>query len=353
MPDPEVTPSEDAPAIAAAPAPQVRHLSKPFNRAGAPSIADLGFDAQPDNDDEDDARSKGGAAEDLIGFPGERVPHISFGFEGERWRIRNVVWVIGQSATGQALLDQTYRAGYRMGFDSMISTGERLECYTNLADKVITLDSRASTEQLVLMLTYCLALASAGIDGISYDSSQHPPAALLAHRMANAYALGLQLQVCYELKNSPTLPETSDREVYWRLVAKEQSRLSSAYAQSAISDMAITQGSAMAAAIREFYDHKTLCERYDTEVINYFRALPQGLLKDPRALTAGFDPGAQAFKLKFPAMTYATNHEPKLNLKDPANMASSATIAEAVAALLVIRRNAGVKDREAWHVNVV
>lgn len=352
MPDPEVKPSEDAP-TPAAPAPVVHSLSKPFNRSGAPSIADLGFDAQPDNEEEDDLAKKKSSGEDLIGFPGERVPHISFGFEGERWRIRNVVWVIGQSATGQMMLDQTYRAGYRMGFDSMISTGERLECYTNLADKVITLDSRASTDQLVLMLTYCLALGCSAIDGVSYDSSMHPPAALLASRMSNAYALGLQLQVCFELKNSPTLPEASDRETWWRMIAKEQPRLASAYAQSAISDMAITQGSAMATVIREFYAYKPLLERYDVEVINYFRSLPQSLLKDPRAMTAGFDPGAQSFKFKFPGMNYAVSHEPKLNLKDPVHMASSAAIAEAVAALLVIRRNAGVKDREPWHVQVV
>ena len=180
MPDPEVQPNSEA-AAPAAPAPVVRHLSKPFNRAGAPSIADLGFDAQPDAGDDDDVVAKGPAqGEDLIGFPGERVPHISFGFEGERWRIRNVVWVIGQSETGQKVLDQAYRAGYRIGFDSMISTGERLECYTNIPDKVITLDSRASTEQLVLMLSFCLSVASAAIDGVSYDSSMHPPAALMA-----------------------------------------------------------------------------------------------------------------------------------------------------------------------------
>ena len=107
----------------------------------------------------------------------------------------------------------------------------------------------------------------------------------------------------------------------------------------------------MAAAIREFYEHKTLRERYDIEVINYFRALPATLLKDPRALTSSFDPPNQIFKLKFPGMTYAVNHEPRLDLKNPANLASSPAIAEAVAALLTLRRNAGVKDRDPWHVH--
>lgn len=353
MPDPEVQPGNEAQAAAPAPEAKPRSLAKPFNRAGAPSIADLGFDAQPDAAQGEEEPSTKSAANDLIGFPGERVPHISFGFEGERWRIRNVVWVIGQSATGQQLLDHTYRAGYRMGFDAMISTGERLVSYTNQADRVITLDSRASTEQLVVMLAYCLSLASAGIDGVFYDSTMMPPAALIANRMANAYAIAVQMQVCHELRTSPTLPENTDREVYWRLLAKEQPRLSSAYAQMAINEMALTGGAAMAATIREFYDHKTQRERYDIEVVNYFRALPLTVLKDPKAMTAGFDPAAQVFKLKLPGMTYALNHEPKLELKDPVNLASSAAIAEAVTALQAARRNAGVKDRETWHVQVV
>ena len=354
MQDPEVQPdAQPVPATVALPA-KPRSLSKPFNRAGAPSIADLGFDAQQGELADDDTGQQASASQnDMIGFPGERVPHISFGFEGERWRIRNVAWVIGQSETGQQILDYTNRAGYRIGFDSMTSTGEKLECYTNLTDKVITLDGRANTEQLVVMLTYSLGLAAGGIDGLFFDSSMHPPAALLANRMAGAYALALQLQVCHELRTAKTLPESSDREVYWRQVAKEHSRLSSAFAQTAINDMAISQGAAMAAAIREFYDHKGLRERYDIEVVNYYRALPAGLLKDPKAMIAGFDPGAQAFKLKFPGLTYALNHEPKLDLKAPVNIAASAAIAEAVAALQVARRNAGVKDREPWHVQTV
>lgn len=349
IPEPETDTEKNA----AVPAPPVRVLSKPFNRAGAPSIVDLGFDAQPDSTADVDEEIKSHTTKDLIGFPGERVPHISFGFEGERWRIRNVVWVIGQSQSGQTLLDHTYRAGYRIGFDSMVNTGERLQSFTNIADKIITLDSRASPEQLVVMLSSCLALGSAAIDGVSYDSNMMPQAALLAARLANAYALAVQIQICFELRTAPTLPESSDREAYWRLVNKEQPRLSSGFAQMALNEMSLTQGSAMAAAIREFYDHATLRERYDAEVINYFRALPPSLVKDVKAMTVNFDPSASVFKLKFPGIAYAVNHEPKLDLKDPATLSASAAIAEAVTALQAARRNAGVKDRETWHVQTV
>lgn len=346
IPEPEVAPS------GAPPLPQAaqRSLTKPFNRAGAPSIADLGFDAQPDTGSETDEDTKSPTSKDLIGFPGERVPHISFGFEGERWRIRNVVWVIGQSATGAQMLDHTYLAGYRIGFDGMVNTGERLQSFTNLSDRVITLDSRANPEQLVVMLAYALALGSAAIDGVFYDSPLSPPAALLAARLCNAYAIALQMQICFELRTSPTLPESSDREVYWRLIAKEQPRLSSGFAQMALNEMALTQGAAMAATVREYYGHKALRESYDTEVINYFRSLPANLLKDPKSMTGSFDPAAQVFKLKFPAVSYAVNHEPKLDLKAPANLAASTSIAEAITELQAARRNAGVKDRETWHV---
>lgn len=346
-PDP-IEPTASAPAPAGNTA---RTIGKLFGRAGAPSIVDLGFDAQAEADTEDELRDQ--TAKDLIGFPGERAPHISFGFEGERWRIRNVVWVVGQSDLGSKLLDHTYRAGYRISFDTMTLAGDRLTSSHSIADRAIVLDSRASNEQMVVALALRLAFCSAGIDGTYYDASFTPPAALLANRMAAAYAHAMQLQVCFELRTSPHLPATADKEAYWRLAAKEQPRLSSAFAQSAINTMALEQGAAAASVVREFYGHGSLRNRYDIEVINFFRSLPASLMKDPKAMVGAFDPSAQSFKLTFPAVTYATSREPKLVLNDAARMGASAEIVEAVAALLTARRNAGVKDRDSWQVKEV
>jgi hypothetical protein len=349
---PSTDPEPTEPAADTTPAKAPPHsIGKLFGRAGAPSIVDLGFDAQSEGESEDELRDQ--TAKDLIGFPGERAPHISFGYEGERWRIRNVVWVVGQSDLGQQLLDHTYRAGYRLSFDTMALAGDRITHGHSIADRAIVLDSRASNEQMVLALAMRLGFCSAGIDGCYFDASMTPPAALLANRMAAAYAHALQLQICFELRSSPTLPAAADKEVYWRLAAKEQPRLSSGFAQSAINDLALQQGAAMATVVREFYAHGALRSRYDAEVVNFFRSLPASSYKDPKAMTGQFDPSAQSFKLKFPAVTYATSHEPKLNLADPANLGAGADVVEAVAALLTTRRNAGVKDKDSWQVKEV
>jgi hypothetical protein len=329
----------------------MRSIVKAYNRAGAPSIVDLGFDAQPENDTEEDLRDQ--TTKDLIGFPGERAPHISFGFEGERWRIRNIVWVVSQSPAGQQLLDQTYRAGYRLGFDSMACTGEYVTPYINTTDKVILLDSRGKNDQLVCDLALQLGFASAAIDGVAFDHTHTPPAALLAHRQAAAYAHAVQLQICYELRSSTTLPAGTNKENYWRLIAKAQPRLSSGFAQAAINDLAISQGNAGAVAVREFYDHAGLRASYDAEVINYFRSLPSAYFKDAKAMIGGYDPTAQALKLRLPLMVYALNHEPKLNLHDPRHIGADAEVVQAIAALQVTRKNAGAKDKDSWQIKEV
>lgn len=350
----ESSPAEQA-ETTPAPKPK-RSLLAPFNRAGAPSILDLGFDAQPEADTSDmpdsDDELMEQTAHDLIGFPGERIGHISYGFEGERWRIRNAVWVVGQSTTGQTLLDQIYRAGYRIGFDPMVNPSERLESFVNIHDRAICLDSRASNEQLVAMLSHNLGIAAAAVDGTFYDSSMTPPAALIAHRLAMAYALGLSLQIAFELRECPTLPNNADRDAYWRQCAKDHPRLASDYAQTAVNAMAVTSGLAMASAVREFYVHGKLREKYDREVINYFRSLPATLIKDPKAMTGSFDVTMQVLKLKMPGAAYATKHDPKLNLLDPENLGAGQEIVDAVAALQQSRRNAGVKDRDSWQIHV-
>ena len=324
-----------------------------FNRAGAPRIADLGFDAQPENEEsEEDTMSVRNTAQDTIGVPGERIGHISFGFEGERWRIRNIVWVVAQSSTGLALVDKTYRTGYRIGFDSMLTTGERLTAFANPQDKVINLDPRATAEQLVAMLTLQLSISSAAIDGLEYDSGMMPHAALMANRMKMAYAHALQLQVAFELKDSTSLPSKTDRDIYWKLLSRDMSRLSSGFAQMAVNDFAIQQGGASAGAIREFYGHMSMRRRYDADVINYYRALPAAILKDPKSMTGGFDPSAAAYKLSFPGMVYAMTHDPRLNPQEPANAGSSQAVVEAVAALAQARKAAGVKDRDPWQIPV-
>ncbi len=332
-----------------------RSLLAPFNRAGAPSILDLGFDAQPGTDEAESGSQNElleQTSHDLIGFPGERIGHISYGFEGERWRIRNAVWVVAQSATGAVLLDQVYRAGYRISFDPMINSSEHLESFVNIHDKAICLDSRANTEQLVAMLSHNLGIAGAAIDGTFFDSSMTPPAALVAHRMAMAYALSVSLQIGFELRESPTLPDKADRDAYWRQCSKDQSRMATAFAQTVINAMAITNGSAMGAAVREFYDYGRLREKYDQEVINYYRALPASLLKDPKAMTGGFDAMGHALNLKLPGVAYATRHDPKLNLLDPEYLGAGQEIIDAVAALQQSRRNAGVKDRDSWQIHL-
>ncbi len=329
------------------PAP-VRSLLKLYNRAGAPSIVDLGFDAQPESGTEEDLRDQ--TAKDLIGFPGERAPHISFGFEGERWRIRNIVWVLSQSTTGHELLDQTYRAGYRLGFDPMTCTSEYLKSAINTADRVILLDSRATNEQLVVDLALQLGFAGASVDGAYFDQSFSPPSALIAQRLAAAYAHSAQLQICFELRENPSLPSNLNKDVYWRIVTKLQHRLAGAFAQAAVNDFALTQGNAAAVAIREFYAHVRLRHEYDVEVINYFRSLPLAVVKDTKAMTSGFDATTQSLKLKLPGAAYAQNHDPRLNLNDTATVAVLPEIAQAVTALQAARRNAGVKDRDSWQV---
>lgn len=347
----DITPAPQADTLPVKPK---RSLLAPFNRAGAPSILDLGFDAQPgageaEADRQDELLEQ--TSHDLVGFPGERIGHISYGFEGERWRIRNAVWVVAQSSTGVTLLDQIYRAGYRISFDPMVNCGEYLESFVNIHDKAICLDSRANPEQLVAMLSHNLGVAGAAIDGTFFDSSMSPPAALLAHRMAMAYALSASLQVAFELRESPTLPNKADRDAYWRQCSKDQSRMASAFAQTVVNTMAISNGSAMAAAVREFYDYGRLREKYDQEVINYYRGLPVSLLKDPKALTGGFDVMGHALNLKLPGLAYATRHDPKLDLLDPENLGAGQEIIDAVAALQQARRNAGVKDRDSWQVH--
>lgn len=327
-----------------------RSLLGPFNRAGAPSILDLGFDAQPESDTAPEDTLMEQTAHDLVGFPGERVGHISYGFEGERWRIRNAVWLIAQSATGATLLEQVYRAGYRISFDTMINSGEHLQSFVNAQDKAICLDSRGTNEQLVSMLSHNLGIAAAAIDGTLFDHSMTPPAALVAHRLCMAYALSISLQIAFELRDSPTLPNKADRDAYWRQASKDLPRMASALAQTAVNTMALSNGSAMAAAVREFYAHGALREKYDHDVINYYRALPAILIKDPKAMILGFDVTTQSLKLSLPGVTYATKFDPKLVLTSPDNLGSSQEIIDAVAALQQARRNAGVKDRDSWQI---
>ncbi len=334
----------------------VRTLLLPFNRAGAPRISDLGFDAgakEGENDDEDDADGGiHGSSEGILSIPGERIGHISYGFEGERWRIRSLVWVVGQSRTGLALIEQAYQAGYRIAFDTMVATGENTTYALNAQDKIILLDIRATPEQQVSMLTLALAVASAALGGLLFDSSYTPPAAIAVHRMAMAYAHSLQIQVAFELRSAETLPEKAQRDAYWKVLSRQLSRMASGFAQMAVNDMALTQGSAMAGAIREFYGSPAHRARYEAEVINYFRSLTGNVLKDPKAMTAGFDPVNASYRLAFPSMVYAMTHDPKISLTDPVNLGARAVTVEAVAALQQARRTAGVKDRDPWQIPV-
>jgi hypothetical protein len=328
-----------------------RSLLRPFNRAGAPNILDLGFDAEPEAGAETLAPTQD--QQDLASFPGERAPHVSFGFEGERWRLRNLVWVISQSETGQALLDQSYRAGYRVSFDTMTNTGERLLHSFNTLDKCLVLDGRGKPEELTVALALLLGFASAAIDGVSFDISMNPPAALLAHRMAAAHAHALQLQVCFELRTSKGLPASANKEAYWRLISKEQPRLSSGFAQAAVNALALSSGAAAAMAIREFYAHGGARASTDAEVINFYRALPPATYKDAKVLTGSFDPTAASLRLKFPGIAYACAHDPCLNLLDAQNTGADPAIAAAVAALHEQRKNAGVKDKDSWQIREV
>lgn len=348
-PPSEETP--EAPALVVAPD-RTYTLLHPFNRAGAPRISDLGFDAGAQEDGAGDETEGHTDPDGLLSIPGERIGHISYGFEGERWRIRNLVWVVGQSRTGLALIEQAYRAGYRIAFDTMVSSGEKVGHFLNPQDKIILLDIRATPEQQVAMLTLGLAATSAVLGGLSYDSSHTPPAAIAVHRMAMAYAHSLQIQVAFELRNAETLPEKVQRDAYWKLVSQQLSRMASGFAQMAVNEMALSQGSAMAGAIREFYGTPALRVRYEREVINYFRSLPPLIVKDPKAMTAGFDPANLVYKLAFPGMGYALTHDPKIVLTDPANLSAEAATVEAVAALLQARRAAGVKDRDPWQIPV-
>lgn len=335
-------------------------LLKRYNRAGAPNITDLGLDAHatdstplgtgsPDEADEDSALDLG-SGQDQTGFPGERVPHISYGFEGERWRIRNAVWVMAQSPLGETLLRHIYQSGYRIGFDNMACSSEKLRAYANPHDRVIILDNRASPEHLVLQLAYQAAIGSAARDGLVWDTTTSPPSALALERMITAYATAIQLQICYELRTAKSMPAQADREIYWRLITKLHHRSSGTFAQAAINDMAVEQGAAAAAAIREFYLHTSARLKCDRAVIEHYNSLPQITLKDPKSLTLAIDPTTAAFKLKVPCMAYALQHDPKLDLSHPENLAVAEEIDTALQSLQAIRKNAGVKDKDSWHI---
>jgi hypothetical protein len=364
---PTETPDSTAQAVAGAPATPAAagldlagELLKRYNRAGAPNITDLGLDAHatdsnplgtgsPEDADEDSALDLG-SGQDQTGFPGERVPHISYGFEGERWRVRNAVWVMAQSQLGESLLRHIYQSGYRIGFDNMACPSEKLRAYANPHDRVIILDNRASPEQLVLQLAYQAAIGSAARDGLVWDTTTSPPSALALERMITAYAISIQLQICYELRTAESMPAQADREIYWRLVTKLHHRSAGTFAQAAINDMAVEQGAAAAAAIREFYLHTSARLKCDRGVIEHYNSLPQSTLKDPKSLTLTIDPTTAAFKLKMPCMAYALQHEPKLDLAAPENLAIVEEIDTALQSLQAIRKNAGVKDKDSWHI---
>lgn len=347
----------DAAAVQTPPSPKLRSVMAFYKRAGMPSITDLGLDAMPgETSGEDDAQGDEPAAaavpppQDITGFPGERVSHIAYGFEGERWRIRNAVWVMAQSPLGEKVLAHIYAGGFRITFDAQAIASEKFQSFVNTVDRVIVLDSRASAERLVVDLALQASLASASRDGLFWDTAFSPPAALLVHRMATAYAASMQLQIAYELRTATTLPAHADKGAYWRLMARIQHRISGTFAQAAINDMALEQGAAAGAAIREFYHHASQRSRVDREVINFYKSLPQSTLKDPKAMTMGIDPTAAAYKLTFPGLVYAMTHDPEISLTAPENVAVAEEIDTAVQFLQGVRKNAGVKDREMWQI---
>lgn len=332
------------------PASKQRSLVGPFNRAGAPSILDLGFDAEAAQAGEMEVAEHGN---EIVGVPGERVPHVSFGFEGERWRIRNVAWLIAQSKTGVKMLETVYQAGYRICFDAMAFSGERFGSALNLADKVISLDPRANLEKLVLTLAYQLAIATETVNGVVMGLQLNPAAALLTHRLLSANAHATVLQVAFELKTATTLPAKSKREMFWELAASEQPVLAAAFEKAATNAMALDSGLAAAEAIRAFYNSAELRLKAGAEIINIYRALPPAAFKDAKLMLLGFNAEDITYKFKLPGVGYATKHEPKLNLADSRHSGVFPETLEALTLLQTTRRNAGLRDREAWTLPVV
>ena len=327
-----------------------RHLAPLFANAGLFRIEDLGFDASGENSTASIAKADDTAS--IYNIPGERVGHISYGYEGERWRIRSLVWVVAQSTTGQKLVETAYHDGYRIAFDSMSNAREEAMASINPGDKVIILDSRTSPTLTTCMLIHQLALANAAIAGIDYSSDMTPPAALIANRMASTYAASLLIQTAYELRTSETLPKGTNREAYWQEITPLFKPYMDAFCRAAVNDMALAQGTAMASALREMYKTPSFLEKYDINVVNYYRSLPPGIFKDAKAMTEKFDPTSVAYRLALPCMVYAMTHDPKLDLTSPSCTATSVTVADAVASMQQLRRAAGIKDRDPWQIMV-
>jgi len=334
------------------PLPGARSLVTPFNRAGSLSLLDLGFDAEngSHHSSDEDGQDSGS---DIVGFPGERVSHVSFGFEGERWRLRNVAWVLAQSASGQKLLDLTYRAGYRISFDRMAFSGERLECLTNLQDKCIALDPRTPPPMLLINLTTQLVAAANASNGLVLDLTLTPPAALLANRLVMADAEAAVLQITWELRQSTTLPAKANREIYWETARQRQPALAATFEAHAQSAMSLESGMAAAAVIRAVYQSPKLRERSENEVLQTYRALPPSLFKDPKFMIIPFNDKDISYKFALAGVGYALSHEPKLDLSDSLNKGIFSASQDVLNLLQSARRNAGVKDREVWNLPVV
>lgn len=340
-------PSTDSP-----PHEGTRSLVAPFNRAGTVSLLDLGFDAEGGSHQTLDEDGHEGSS-DIIGFPGERVSHVSYGFEGERWRLRNVAWVIAQSKMGELLLDKTYRSGYRISFDRMAFPGERVGALSNLQDKCISLDPRTPTHLLLpLLVTQLAACANEGT-GLQMGLALTPPAALMTQRLVTADAEAAALQVAWEIRHCTTLPAKANHEAYWAVAKARQPQLAALFESHAQTPMAVESGMAAAAVIRGFYQSAELRAKNEQEVLLRYRALPQAAFKDPKIMSVVFNEKDMSYKFALPGVGYALSHDPKLNLGDSFNKGIFASSQDVLNILQSARRNAGVKDRENWNLPVV
>ncbi len=322
-----------------------------FSQAGLPHLSDLGLDANVSNSPEGQKQLTA-ETEQLINIPAERLSHISFGFEGERWRLRNLISLIGLSATGLLLIDQTYQAGYRICFDGMATPHRTMDTSMNVMDKVILLDPRAQAADQIMDLILMLGLANAALGGVYFDYLMMPTAALHAQRLALAYARALQIQVCFELQTVPTMAGLPPNESYWAKLNQCCPLETEAFHSAAMNELALNHGSAMANAIRTFYNTPANLQQSDCDVINYYRALPPLLYKDAKNMTVGFESQTLAYKLPFPSVVYAITRDPKLNLTDPLYNRATQEIVQAISELQQMRRTAGIKDRDTWQISV-
>jgi hypothetical protein len=331
----------------------LRSLSLLFGRAGAPNILDLGFDASDAENPtlEEESERFGNSEQNL--FADERVSHISFGFEGERWRIRNAVWLLAQSKLGSRLLNDTYRAGYRIAFDSMAFANETLGASCNTTDKIICLDSRADSVQLVLLLAEQLTFALNAINGLICDTSLTPAAALLTERLLRADAISATLQVSTELATSTVLPKVTDNLQYLRIAEARFPLMAKAFTEAAISPLAIETGEAQAAAIRAFYRSPQKRLISENCVITRYRALPESVFKDPKFMLIGFNASDITYKFALPGIAYATSKDPALKLSTPFNCGVFSSTLDSLNYLQNIRRNAGLRDKETWALPLV